>query len=362
MLCGGKLTLDGDIDGDGSPDITLDGGTGLPTWADGLDIRSSTNTINGLTLTNIPDVGIQVLNPATPPSVTTNTITNNTVTGGTFGIVVQAGHDNDTSNGAGAVSNTTIRGNTVSETETVGILVFTAYVGSTITKTTVEDNEVYANEGDGISAQSWAVNTTRTNSITSLTIRDNHVHDHEEGAGIRVISGLCEGDYNRIQATISGNTLSENGKADTDDAHADIEASAASTDGCTTPLTDTTGNHLDVTIEDNVSEDAPHIGIAVTGGVNSSNTNTVTATIARNTVRRSTTAGIQVVGGADSSDSNTVTATLNDNLITSLTALDSGNAGHGLALLAAAANPSTSDSSSNPLTVSGRGQRDFHCP
>ena len=233
--------------------------------------------------------------------------------------------------------------------------------GSTISTTTVEQNEVYDNDGHGIAAWSEAVNTARTNSITGLTIRDNHVHDHTEGAGIRVVSGLCEGDYNRIQATISGNTLSENGKkADT---FADIEVSAALTDSdCTGTPTDTTNNHLDVTIEDNVSEDTFHVGIAVTGGVNESDTNTVTATIARNTVRRSTTAGIQVVGGANSSNSNTVTATLNDNLITRLTKLDSGNAGHGLALLAAAAEPSdtSSTSSDNSLTVTGAGQRNVH--
>ena len=317
----GNLTLDGDIDGDGSPDITLDGDS-LSTGAV-LTVRSSKNTINGLT-----------------------------ITGGDYGIVVQA----DDGTTAGAISNTTLRGNTISETDEAGIAVLTKVAGSTISTTTIEQNEVYENDGHGIAAWSEAVNTTRTNSITGLTIRDNHVHDHDKGAGIRVVSGLCEGDYNRIQATISGNTLSENGKADTDDAHADIEAGAASTDGCTSAPTDTTGNHLDVTIEDNVSEDAPHVGIAVTGGVNESDTNTVTATVARNTVRRSATAGIQVVGGTNSSDSNTVTATLNDNLITRLTKpASNGNAGHGLALLAAAADPNTSTSGSNTLTVSGRG-------
>ena len=315
----GNLTLDGDIDGDGSPDITLNGDS-LSTGAAVLTVRSSKNTINGLT-----------------------------ITGGDYGIVVQA----DDGTTAGAISNITIRGNTISETDEAGIAVFTKVAGSTISTTTIEQNEVYDNDGHGIAAWSEAVNTARTNSLTSLKILDNHVYDHTAGAGIRVVSGLCEGDYNRIQATISGNTLSENGKADT---FADIEVSAALTDSdCTGTPTDTTNNHLDVTIEDNVSEDTDHVGIAVSGGVKNSDTNTVTATVARNTVRRSTTAGIRVTGGENNSDSNTVTATLNDNLITRLTKLDSGNAGHGLVLLAAAADPNTSTSSSNTLTVSGRG-------
>ena len=319
-LCGGRLTLEGDIDADGTPDITLDG-TSLPSDANGLTIRSSNNTITGFT-----------------------------ITGGAYGIVVQAGSGTT----AGTVSNTMIRGNTVSDTDTVGIAVFTEVAGSTISRTTIEQNEVYANDGHGIAAWSKAVNTTRTNSITGLKILDNHVHDHTAGAGIRVTSGYCEADYNRLQATISGNTLSENGKAAT---FADIEAGAALTDSdCTGTPTDTTQNYLDVTIEDNISEDTPDIGIAVYGGVKSSDTNTVTATVARNVVRQSATAGIRVVGGADSSDSNEVTATINDNLIARTTKpANSGNAGHGLVLVAAAADPANSTSSDNTLTVKGQG-------
>ena len=318
-LCGGRLTLEGDIDADGTPDITLDG-TGLPSDAAGLTVRSSNNTITGFT-----------------------------ITGGAYGIVVQAGSGTT----AGTVSNTTIRGNTVSDTDTVGIAVFTEVAGSTISRTTIEQNEVYENDGHGIAAWSEAVNTTRTNSITGLKILDNHVHDHTAGAGIRVTSGYCEADYNRLQATISGNTLSTNGQAAT---FADIEAGAALTDSdCTGTPTDTTQNRLEVTITDNVSEDTPDIGIAVYGGVKSSDTNTVTATVARNAVWRSATAGISVTGGKDSSDSNTVTATINDNLIVRTTKLTTGTAGHGLVLVAAAAEPAESTSSDNTLTVKGQG-------
>ena len=111
---------------------------------------------------------------------------------------------------------------------------------------------------------------------------------------------------------------------------------------CTTlPNPNTTGNnHLDITITDNLSEDTPDVGIAVSGGFKQSDSNTVTATVARNVVRRSGQAGIRVSGGTDSSDSNEVTATLNNNLIARTTKLTSGTAGHGLALMAAAADPS----------------------
>ena len=277
-LCSGKLTLNGDIDGDGTPDITLDG-TDLPTAANGLVVPSSNNTVNGLTLTNIPNVGIIVIdlvtdltaNPPNPP-VTNNTVTNNTVTGGKFGILVQAGYSIEISGtlytGAGTVSNTTIRGNTVTATATVGIAAFTDYAGSTITKTTVEQNEIYANDGDGISVWSEGDNSTLADSITGLTIRDNHVYDHDAGIGIAVTGGFCGGSYNRVKATISGNTLARNGNATS--SFPDISAgggSNSSAAGCTAnPQPTTTGNRLEVDILDNTSEDTPYTGISVFGG------------------------------------------------------------------------------------------------
>ncbi len=344
-LCAGSLTLDGDVNKDGTPDITLDG-TGLPTGADGLDIRSSTNTISGFSLTNIPNAGIVVWQPDVNRTVATNTIADNTVTGGAYGIVVQAGAETT----AGAVSNTTIRGNTVTATTQVGIAAFTVSAGSTIRTTTIEQNEVYANDGHGIRAWSQAVNTARTSSLTGLTIQDNHVYDHTGGVGIGVTSGLCAGAYNRVRATIRGNTLSKNGKVDT---FGDIAAGAASTDGCTgTPTA--TQNRLEVTITDNVSEDAPSIGIDVYGGRKNSDSNTVTATLTGNEVWRSGQVGLSVTGGTNNADSNTVTATLNTNLIGRTTALTTGSAGHGLVLAAAAAEPTDSTSSNNTLTISGQ--------
>ena len=113
------------------------------------------------------------------------------------------------------------------------------------------------------------------------------------------MSGNCGGAYNRLQAEISGNTLSKNGQADT---FAAIEAYAGFNGaGCTTQNATATNNRLEVTITDNVSEDTPATGIAVYGGFENADTNTVTATVARNAVWRSTKVGISVTGGAASS-------------------------------------------------------------
>ena len=347
-LGGGGITLDGD-DAYGSPSITLDS-AGVPADLEVLTIRSADNTIKNLRITNVPDIGILVWHTESfGETVTNNEIILNAITGGQYGIVVRAGSADE----AGTLSNTDVLGNFVSETTVAGIHVFAVYAGSTITDTEVEWNFVFENTGSGITAWSSAVNTARVDSITKLKIRENFVHDHEFGSGISIASGACEGSYNRMQAEITNNTLDRNGQE-----NPLFPAIAAG--GGTVPLSCSSGvtathNHLDVTITDNSVEDTDSIGIAVYGGYQNSNHNTVTARVERNAVWRSSIAGISLSGGATDSDSNTVTVTLNDNLIARATEPDFGTAGHGLALVAASAIPSTSTSSNNTLTVSGRG-------
>ena len=348
-LCGGDITLDGDVYAYGSPSITLDS-AGVPADLEVLTIRSADNTITGFYLTNVPDSGILVWHTASfGETVTNNEITDNTITNGNYGIVVQAGSATE----AGMLSKTTVSGNTISETIEAGIGVFAMYAGSTITDTAIEMNEVFENTESGIVASSVAANTTLVDSITKLTIRDNIVQDHAFGSGISIVSGFCNGSYNRMQAEITNNTLDRNGQE-----NPLFPAIAAG--GGTVPLSCSSGvtathNHLDVTITDNSVEDTDSIGISVYGGYQNSDHNTVTARVERNAVWRSTLAGISLTGGTTDSNSNTVTATLNDNLIARATEPDFGTAGHGLALVAASAIPSTSTSSNNTVTVSGRG-------
>ena len=338
-LCGANTTLDGDVNGDGTPDITLDG-TGSSDFTDGLFITASNITVNGFRLTNMSNIGIRVRGLG---SVRTTQITNNTITGGRYGILVQAGLGTI----AGTISDTTIRGNTVTGTTRGGILLSTVAARSTLTNTTVEQNEVYENTGHGISAWSEAVNTALVNSLTGLTIQDNHIHDQTTGSGIAVTGGFCGGSYNRVQATIADNTLSKNGQANTFPAIAVTGGSNAGTVCIESPLPPTEGNRLDITLTHNLSEDIPDIGLAVTGGTTNADNNEVRATLTGNTVWRSVVAGLALTGGRTNADSNTVTATLQDNLVV-------GSFGHGLALRAAAAVPAGSTSSDNTLTVSGQ--------
>ena len=365
-LCGANTTLDGDVNGDGTADITLDG-TGSPAGTDGLVLTAANITVTNLQLTNMPDIGIHVLHRTTltpPRTVTRTQITNTTITKGTHGIQVQAG-DGDT---AGRLSNTTLRANTITQTSAAGIGVVTEGAGSTLTNTTIEQNNIYANTGHGIAAWSEVVNPARRNSLTGLTIRDNQIHDQTTGSGITVTGGFCGGSYNRVQATITANTLSKNGQANTFPAIAVTGGSNAGT-ACTTQIAVATetvateGNRLDVTLTDNISEDPPDIGLALTGGTNHADStadstaddNEVRATLTENTVWRSGVTGLALTGGTNHANANTVTATLTNNLVARPTALPAGEtAGHGLALRAATTVPAGSTSSENTLTVSGR--------
>ena len=370
-LCGSAITLNGDVNGDGMPDITLDGSNFPPddafgyTW--GFFVTSDNNTINGLTLHNFPNFGIAVYHNSSfgTASMTGNRVTNNTVVGGQLGILIQAGFGT----AAGTVQDTTISGNRVSEVATFdGIFVGTGSASgssiddtritdnvvrnnnrlgifilanfdpaggsdTTITNTTIQNNEVFENNNTGIAAYSFFAANSR---ITDLHILDNHVYDHPNGLGISVVGGVCGATGNTMEAEIARNTLSGN--------ELGIFAGGGSNFGCTgeEPFPPASQNNLTVAITQNTLEDELSGGIAIYGGLVDGNTNTVDATVTGNTVLRSGDYGIDVSGAAanylDDSDmevsgavanANTVTATLANNRV-------EGGARWGLAFSAAA--------------------------
>ncbi len=93
-LCGGDTTINGDLNGDNVPDITLDG-SALLAGANGIVIISGNNTANGLEVQNFPGGGIGVFHLSSfGTTASNNTISNNIVSGGTVPIFVQAGFAN----------------------------------------------------------------------------------------------------------------------------------------------------------------------------------------------------------------------------------------------------------------------------
>jgi len=79
LLTSGDLTIDGDIDGDGKPDITFDGSTGIagPTGP-AINIWSNNNTIKGLSFSQF-QACVQIVVP--DPNTITKQVTGNRIEG-----------------------------------------------------------------------------------------------------------------------------------------------------------------------------------------------------------------------------------------------------------------------------------------
>ena len=340
-LCGGNITLNGDIDGDGTPNITLDGSNILPDARWGFYADSDNNTITGFALHSFV-TGIAAGAGVRAAAVTGNRITNNTIDGGGYGIFVFAGLVMK-----GTTSDTTVSGNTVSGAAS-GIVTTAAYTGSSLDGTRITDNVVRNTDGAGIAAwlTTYVGGVQEDMSLTNTTIQRNEVsgnpwagifvlfdgvnngkftqlrilenHAFDNGAGI-LVRGGCRATGNMLEAEIARNTLSENGSS--------IEVLGTTNRSCDSeePLPPASQNHLTVTITDNVSEDAGWTGINIEGGTVDANNNTVTATLTGNTVLGGD-HGIRIRGGEANytddegmevttavANGNTVTATLTNN-------------------------------------------------
>ena len=362
-LCGGDITLNGDIDGDGTPDITLDGSSLATGIAFGLFADSDNNTITGLTLQNFLDISIYTVSGSRTTAATGNRITNNTTVGGLIGIGVFSGVTM-----AGTTADSTVSGNTISGTTYAGIEIAIAYTGSSIDGTQVTDNVIRNSDGGGIitnmrpfvggtpedtsitnttiqgnevSENAWAgmvarFFTTNNSTITGLRILENHAFDN--GGGISIEGGRCGATGNTLEAEIARNTLSGSGTG--------IGVQGGSNSFCgSEDLSPASQNNVTVTITDNVSEDARWNGISIEGGVRDANNNTVTATLTGNTLLGGN-HGLRIRGGeANYTDAegmevttavangNTVTATLTNNRLEGAmyAELDVTAGGHGSA-------------------------------
>lgn len=153
-LSSGDLTIDGDINHDGKPDITLDGSQGGIGPMDiagptsfGLVIWSSGNQINGLKFQNIagPAVTFGPLKPDDIKSVKDNRITNNEIDARRSGQAILMGTEGqtkDTNLNDFTWQNTMISGNKIQAGDNFAIMVIAGGGASNIQfiGTTIRDN------------------------------------------------------------------------------------------------------------------------------------------------------------------------------------------------------------------------------
>lgn len=252
-LCGGYTRINGDLNDDDVPDITLEGAA-FPVAAPpavaaaaGISVLSSHNTINGLQVQHFP-----------------------------FGIRVRAG---DFIN-SGTVTHTMVTHNILAESTLDGILVATGNVpDSLVAHTTIADNLVLRNARFGIAVLASLSGAGSDSQIDHTTITDNEV---TENGNLGVIL-FSLGDNNVItDATIARNTVSDNVREGIT-----VFGGVAGADG----------NTVDVRIRDNMVTDNRLNGIRVVGSQEDSSNNHVTARIEGNTLERNQPVGIIIHGG-----------------------------------------------------------------
>lgn len=149
-LAGGSLTINGDIDGDGESDITLDGSLATHYFNDGLLIASSDNLVYRMTLEGFA-IGI-ALSGCKDETCSNTVIENNQVIGNKIaaslpdasGIEIKV-LNNPWQGTNFEVRNTLIAENTINSIGGTGIFLFGGFGGQsneTITSTTIVGNKI----------------------------------------------------------------------------------------------------------------------------------------------------------------------------------------------------------------------------
>jgi hypothetical protein len=234
VLTSGNLIIDGDIDGDGKPDITLDGSIGVTgPLSVGISIWSSNNMIKGLSFNDFANVSIIIACPDVEnisSAISGNQIINNNIsssrgTGIQVGIVGLLDPDYLPDLSDKTISETIINGNTISVgSGMTGIYVAAAVGGSSrnkITSLTIEENQISGGLfGISVLASDAAsdyfgiynpIYYSDNNLVENITISDNVVKDFEWG-GIDFGAANFGNRDNRILNTkVVNNTVSSNG-------------------------------------------------------------------------------------------------------------------------------------------------------
>jgi len=225
-LLGGGVTIEGDIDGDGKPDVTLSKGAGfaatLGTYCPasdgcGLSIGSSGNRLHALTLVGFgAGVDIDAWHPgddSRPAPPTNQKLSDNVVSGlvmhgiQTFGVFIDSVFNKNCGLYAGypqpcvtndTLSNTTITGNTIETGDAgdSGIAVQLANAGDRVQNVTVTDNTIQMNgPGEGIGL--GVIGNATGAAISGALVARNLVAGRA-GIGIGVTAGGVRAQANAI--------------------------------------------------------------------------------------------------------------------------------------------------------------------
>lgn len=321
ILLGGGLTIDGDIDGDGHPDITLDGSLGAVQdgpLVNGLNIWSDGNTIQHLRFSEFSSNAIQFTVPNPPEGtaktissnqILTNTIISSHVTGsaiggGPFGLIPNPSME--------TVSNLTwqdivIAGNQITGTGGIFFYAGTGYSHNNLIRSvTIRGNHLSGGGGIGLVAgdantayHHWPlpIQYADYNAITDVLIEGNILNGVNYN-GILVSASNMGNRYNRVErVSILSNTVQ---------AAQQIGISIGVGDGGIDDSRMTSYNQISqVEVRQNRVEDAGWGAIVVTaggtifvdGGAGGTDNTLMGLIIANNRIYRAGNRGIAVFGG-----------------------------------------------------------------
>ena len=277
----GPLSLNGDVNGDGNPDVVLEGETNVVSATDarardiglpaiGFDITGSDVTLRKLSITHFVEYGIRVT-PVNGTEISNVAVLRSEISESGTGIHLGVGGDSGKTIRNVLIGKNTINqiaGNTNIEVDVCCSL------GATISGLTIAGNHIEnldnADENYGVSIgpgyQAKGSILDRIKVIANMIISKNN------DKGIQLVGGFDACDDNLIEAVISENLVN------------------------------------------NAGVDRARDGITVVGGLNASNNNILMVDIRDNNLEKNGDFGIYAAGGIEDSKNNTIEITIEGNL------------------------------------------------
>lgn len=362
-LCGGNITVDGDVDDDGEPDIILSAAR-LAADATGLRLASGGNDLRGLAFEQF---GTAVLVQAPPGAATVMSGTRfvgNRVNG-RDGIVVRAGSADPPE--AGQVTNTTIARNVFTVTGSAIAMISGPIRGSSIAGASISENSTQLGGEYGVALIAGGSAESVEASIADVIVRRNEVFDTTRAAiavlndggrshGIRgiqvrensilsnlsagvVIANVCGVVDSVIEAEVLDNLVFSNGGPGRRPGMALLGGSNLD---CPPATSRTESNRLAATVSRNRLGSNSGGDIVVAGGQVGARANSAAVTLEGNISGESTLFGIAVVGGQGTYDGQTDEA-IENSVRAALSMNDVRGAQGGILIVAGGGGPSDSN-------------------